>query len=97
MPCSDCRYWVPTHMEVHRPDAQPHEARSIAMETEMLRATHALCVWPTQSRSGAAFIPSAPEWLQKRVGGGNLTSEDEGVGCSGWVQREYISLNRDAR
>lgn len=90
MNCADCKFWVPTYAEVVRPHAQPHEAKSIATESEMLRATHALCAWPSESRKAKAFIADTPTWFHKLVSGGSLTSENDGAGCPAWRARDPI-------
>lgn len=92
MACIDCKFWVPTEMEVYRPHAQPHEARSVAMETEMLRATHALCAFPDMDDRARLFLAAAPAWMQRRVGGGDLTKETDGEGCLSFVQRPSVEI-----
>lgn len=85
MPCSDCAYWKPTEMYVYRPHAQPHEKRALEAESEMLRATHALCTWPLANQEAAALLKKAPPWVQRsQVAGGSLTSEDDGNDCPCW-------------
>lgn len=82
--CASCGHWTPTEIHIHHPGAQPHHARGIAVAEEMARATHALCAWPAIN---AVILAEAPEWLRKQVGGGMLTSEDDGQDCLGWVRR----------
>jgi len=80
MTCADCDHWRATYMEVYAPGAQPHHARALAAETEMLRATHALCTWEPPAMD-------APLWAWVSLSAGALTHERDGVGCPAFVQR----------
>jgi hypothetical protein len=80
--CPSCIYWKPTEMEAVT--SHPHQERMIQTKTEMLRATHALCTWTTNSARGPDIMRFSPPWLSKRVGGGTLTSEDDGKDCTVW-------------
>jgi hypothetical protein len=91
--CATCQFWVPTEMEVYKPHAQPHEARSIATQSEMLRATHALCSWSGSHPDAAAFFAFSPPWMKKsHAAGGTLTAEDDGVECACWTPRADIQI-----
>lgn len=90
--CPDCRFWQPTEMfSVPTTDA-PHHKVEADHRTEMMRATTALCTWPADSGHGAALVAAAPPWLVKRVGGGDLTSEDDGKNCCAFEQRRPLSF-----
>lgn len=78
--CATCRYWVATEMHAVSASNQPHQ-QDVRVQTEMLRATHALCSWPAQSPTGADHMKFSPPWLNRRVGGGELTSETDGADC----------------
>lgn len=77
---------------------QPHERRSVETQSEMLRATHALCAWSSMDPEAAALFRRAPPWIQKSYAyGGTLTREDEGADClcfearpinTGWTPRQ---------
>lgn len=71
--CATCIYWVATEMEVVSASHQPHQQDTRA-QTEMLRATHALCTGPINTAA-------MPPWAAKRVGGGELTNETDGADC----------------
>lgn len=75
--CATCRYWVPTEMEAVSASHHPHQ-RDTRAETEMLRATHALCSWPSHSHIG---YDNTPPWVMQRVGDGTLTCETDGTDC----------------
>lgn len=91
--CAACRFWLPTEMEIYRPHMQPHEAHEVAMQSEMLRATHALCTWPGTDPVAIQFLEGAPPWLVRRVGGGALTAEEDGHDCAAFEPRPEINLH----
>lgn len=74
--CPTCRFWKPTEMEAIPHSDAPHHVREAARRTEWMRATEALCTWQ-------AGIPMPP-WADKRIGGGDLTNEDDGKDCPVW-------------
>lgn len=87
--CASCGYWKATEIYIYRGDMHPHEQRAIDVDEEMARATHALCTWPTVISD---VLATAPDWLRKQVGGGTLTSEDDGAGCPAWTARPGVKI-----
>lgn len=93
--CATCRFWVPTEMEIYAPGAQPHQAREIAARQEMMRATNALCSWPTMDPEAAAFFAASPPWVRRsHAAGGYLTEEGDGSDCPCWQQRPDIQIGK---
>ncbi len=84
--CATCTYWQPTEMEVVSASRQPHQQDTRA-QTEMLRATHALCVWPSANGHAKDVMDGAPPWMVQRVGGGTLTDENDGADCPAYFEK----------
>ena len=74
--CPSCTYWKPTEMEAVPTSNAPHHLREADRRTELMRATNALCTWQAKI--------SMPPWAVKRIGGGDLTDEDDGKDCEVW-------------
>lgn len=86
--CPSCQFWKPTEMEAVPTSRAPHHVREAEHRTELMRATEALCTW----RAGIVM----PPWADKRIGGGNLTSEDDGKDCPVWARMDEKATMDDA-
>lgn len=74
--CATCRFWIATEMETI--PANHTQWKDAKAQTEMLRATHALCSWQSHSNIGS---DNTPPWVMQRIAGGTLTCETDGTDC----------------
>jgi hypothetical protein len=84
--CATCLYWVATEMEAI--PANYIQWKDTKAQTEMLRATHALCSWPAATQLGRKAIALGPSWMAQRIRGGDLTSETDGAECPAYEAAE---------